>query len=286
MVSTYKSYVANGGLQAEGVEVAAVNHDFFCAMEYQAKTDSIDAKDLVHMVEVIFGSRAGIRTALYMAAPVATRFNPVIKVFYMLLLLGEEYMMTISEETIVSTIKKNQFVPFFQPLYDIHTGKCHGVEVLSRLILDNGDVLWPELFLSVVKKNNLMHEMTLELMRKVAKNMAIFEKITSERFIIAINMASSLLSDERFIRASLNMNELCKMHNCQFELELTEHEQFQPLLHVEPMKLLNKADINIILDDFGTGYSGLSHLHQFCFQGLKIPREILFDLPDNMLSKL
>jgi transposase len=31
----------------------------------------------------IFGGRAGVRTALYMAALVATRFNPVIKTFYM-----------------------------------------------------------------------------------------------------------------------------------------------------------------------------------------------------------
>ncbi|EHJ1676478.1 IS110 family transposase, partial [Salmonella enterica] len=30
----------------------------------------------------IFGGRAGVRTALYMAALVATRFNPVIKAFY------------------------------------------------------------------------------------------------------------------------------------------------------------------------------------------------------------
>ncbi|ENR6908515.1 hypothetical protein ACEWTL_004343 [Salmonella enterica] len=82
--------------------------------------------------------------------------------------------------------------------------------------------------------------------------MVIFERLTSARFIIAINMAFSLLSDERFIRASLNMKKLCKMHNCQLELELelelelTEHEQFQPLLHVEPMKLLNKAGIDIV----------------------------------------
>ena len=34
----------------------------------------------------IFGGRAGARTALYMAALVATRFNPVIKAFYMRLL--------------------------------------------------------------------------------------------------------------------------------------------------------------------------------------------------------
>ncbi|PWJ80408.1 UNVERIFIED_ORG: transposase IS116/IS110/IS902 family protein [Pantoea agglomerans] len=30
----------------------------------------------------IFGGRAGVRTALYMSALVATRFNPVIKAFY------------------------------------------------------------------------------------------------------------------------------------------------------------------------------------------------------------
>lgn len=37
----------------------------------------------------IFGGRAGVRTALNMAALVATRFNPVIKVFYMRLLAQE-----------------------------------------------------------------------------------------------------------------------------------------------------------------------------------------------------
>lgn len=31
----------------------------------------------------VFGGRAGVRTSLYMAALVATRFNPVIKAFYM-----------------------------------------------------------------------------------------------------------------------------------------------------------------------------------------------------------
>uniref|UniRef100_UPI0031DBFAAC transposase n=1 Tax=Klebsiella quasipneumoniae TaxID=1463165 RepID=UPI0031DBFAAC len=34
----------------------------------------------------IFGGRAGVRSALYMAALVATRFNPVIKTFYVRLL--------------------------------------------------------------------------------------------------------------------------------------------------------------------------------------------------------
>ncbi len=34
----------------------------------------------------IFGGRAGVRTALYMAVLVATRFNPVIKAFYTRLL--------------------------------------------------------------------------------------------------------------------------------------------------------------------------------------------------------
>ncbi|MBD2803253.1 IS110 family transposase [Xenorhabdus sp. ZM] len=38
----------------------------------------------------IFGGRAGVRTALYMAALVATRFNPVIKVFYERLLAARK----------------------------------------------------------------------------------------------------------------------------------------------------------------------------------------------------
>lgn len=39
----------------------------------------------------IFGGRAGVRTALYMAALVATRFNPVIKTFYMRLVAAGKH---------------------------------------------------------------------------------------------------------------------------------------------------------------------------------------------------
>ncbi len=38
----------------------------------------------------IFGGRAEARTALYMAPLIATRFNPVIKAFYMRLLAAEK----------------------------------------------------------------------------------------------------------------------------------------------------------------------------------------------------
>jgi len=42
----------------------------------------------------IFGGRDGVRTTLYMAALVATRFNPVIKTFYMRLLAAGKVKIT------------------------------------------------------------------------------------------------------------------------------------------------------------------------------------------------
>lgn len=99
-------------LQAEGFDVTVINprqaRDFARAMGYLAKTDRIDAggselgnlsrraiSALVGVAPVnqdsgtmrgrrtTFGGRSGIRTSLYMAALVATRFNPVTKMFYM-----------------------------------------------------------------------------------------------------------------------------------------------------------------------------------------------------------
>ena len=45
-----------------------------------------------------------------------------------------------------------------------------------------------------------------------------------------------------------------------------------------------QAGLPLLLDDFGTGYASLTYLQQFHFDGIKIDRQFVADLPDSTQS--
>ncbi|MBI2402824.1 MAG: EAL domain-containing protein, partial [Gemmatimonadetes bacterium] len=49
----------------------------------------------------------------------------------------------------------------------------------------------------------------------------------------------------------------------------------EPESHVEVIRELRKAGIQVLIDDFGTGYSSLSYLQRFSVDTLKIDRSFL-----------
>jgi EAL domain-containing protein (putative c-di-GMP-specific phosphodiesterase class I) len=69
------------------------------------------------------------------------------------------------------------------------------------------------------------------------------------------------------------------------ELELTESALLESDGCVQATLLrLKEAGLPLYLDDFGTGYSSLTYLQKFRFDGLKIDRQFVAELPENPRS--
>jgi len=66
------------------------------------------------------------------------------------------------------------------------------------------------------------------------------------------------------------------------ELEITESALLGADDHVQAtLARLRALGMPLLLDDFGTGYASLSYLQKFAFDGIKIDREFVADLPDS-----
>ena len=69
------------------------------------------------------------------------------------------------------------------------------------------------------------------------------------------------------------------------ELEITESALLDDGPQVRDcLARLKIAGLPLFLDDFGTGYSSLTYLQQFDFDGIKIDRQFVANLPDSPQS--
>jgi len=69
------------------------------------------------------------------------------------------------------------------------------------------------------------------------------------------------------------------------ELEITESALLAADDHVQTtLTRLRELGMPLLLDDFGTGYASLTYLQKFAFDGIKIDREFVADLPDSAHS--
>ena len=157
-------------------------------------------------------------------------------------------------------IRRGEFVPYYQPVIDITSGRIVGCEVLARWIKRDGVVSPPGRFISLAEASGQIFPMTLALMERARDDMA---EVYSQRPSLKINFNLcaghfddlSLVDDVRRIFGSSNIRP------GQLVFEVTER---QPLPNVARARLviakLQAFGARVALDDVGTGHGGLSYL--------------------------
>lgn len=65
-----------------------------------------------------------------------------------------------------AAVKKKEFVPFYQPLFDLKTGEIAGVELLARWPHPNGHNVGPDQFIPIAEECGLITELMLGLIDK------------------------------------------------------------------------------------------------------------------------
>src|SRR5690348_18140385 len=67
---------------------------------------------------------------------------------------------------LAEAIDAGEFVPYYQPVVDIRSGKLRGAEVLVRWRKPDGSLVLPGAFIPLVESSDLVDELTRSLMRK------------------------------------------------------------------------------------------------------------------------
>jgi EAL domain-containing protein (putative c-di-GMP-specific phosphodiesterase class I) len=99
---------------------------------------------------------------------------------------------------------------------------------------------------------------------------------------IAVNLSPRQFRDSQFLEIIAHAINNSGINTEYLELEITEDLLIEKISGAENLiNSLHSQKIRLILDDFGTGYSSLSYLRKYHFNGLKIDRSFIADIPNN-----
>ncbi|MDO9411181.1 MAG: EAL domain-containing protein [Pseudolabrys sp.] len=169
-------------------------------------------------------------------------------------------------------LKAGEFVPYYQPIVDIQSGKLRGAEVLVRWRKADGTLVLPGSFIPLAESSGLIRAMTFDLMRRASVEVgaAIGQRPALK---ISFNFAGALFSDESIVKDVNKTFIGGPMKMSQVVLEVTERDPIENFtLTRQVIAALQGLGVRIAIDDVGTGHSGLSYMLKLGVDIIKIDK--------------
>ena len=189
-------------------------------------------------------------------------------------------------------IANNQFALYFQPVIPCASKSATGryLEILLRLIDDDGAIITPGSFLPAAGKYNLLTSIDRWViehsLRWLAENTAISETVIT----LSINISAQTIGSPDMLKFIIDMREETGAPASQVIFEVTETAAIANITSATSFMLtLRGCGFRFTLDDFGSGLSSFTYLKKLPVDFLKIDgvfvRDILSDPVDYAMVK-
>jgi len=182
-------------------------------------------------------------------------------------------------------ISEKQLVLHYQPQVDVKTGELRGVEALVRWQHPERGLVFPDQFISLAEKNDLIGDLTANVIAMSIEQSREWQDrgLTTK---ISVNISSeniTSLSLPEQLTDMLSHNQLDPTRLC---LEVTESALMGELVtSLDILTRLRMKGFGLSIDDFGTGYSSLSQLHKIPFTELKIDQSFIMSMTQDDESR-
>lgn len=171
-----------------------------------------------------------------------------------------------------SALAQKQLKLLYQPVVDMESSRCLGMEALLRWEHPRYGMLGPNLFVPMAEKTMVMGPVTEWVLDEAIRELEGLLARNRELFV-AINLCAQNLVGEAFLEAAVERIRGSKIHPRQVHFELTERTLFSDDDSAKRMAArLRQEGFLLAIDDFGTGYSTLNALREIRVDLLKIER--------------
>ena len=175
-------------------------------------------------------------------------------------------------DDIKRALHAGEFVPYYQPVVDLRSGRLRGAEVLVRWKKPDGTLVLPGAFVPLAESSGLIREMTRDLMRRVCVEAgdALGKRPAMK---ISFNFAGKLFSDASIVKDVRKIFSASPIRLSQVVLEVTEREPIENFTEArQTIAALQGLGVRIAIDDVGTGHSGLSYMLKLGVDIIKIDK--------------
>ncbi len=188
--------------------------------------------------------------------------------------LMEAFMENVSiEKRMQSAIRDGSFRMFFQPQYNIRTGRLRGCEALIRWPDSDGLYISPAQFIPIAEKSGAILPIGKYVMEESFAAYARWKSAAGYDGIMSVNISVLQIRRSDFVETILALLRKYMLDPDNIEIEITESAFIENTEDaVEKIGTLRGHGIRIALDDFGTGFSSLSYLKSLPIDTLKIDK--------------
>lgn len=190
----------------------------------------------------------------------------------------------ISQDDFTAALENGDIIPFYQPKFDVQSGRIVGAEALARWKKAGTGNVSPEVFVKFAENNGRIEDLTCSLFKQVLTDTSRFLEHMSDQKI-AVNLSAILMSNVALPDRLLSLMHSANIKPENISFEVTESSILD--LDTSTLEVLSRLRISgfdVAIDDFGTGSSNIQTLRDFPYSELKIDRAFIQNAISNTFS--
>jgi diguanylate cyclase (GGDEF)-like protein len=186
------------------------------------------------------------------------------------------------ESGLRQALAKEELEIYYQPQFDLVSGRMVGTEALLRWNHPERGLLLPAEFLPLAEETGLIFAISDWVLQTVCRQNKAWQIGGLPPLVMAVNIAPRMFL-QRELTGMVERALDCSGLEARFlELEVTESMILRNVeAATQTLGELSHLGVHLAIDDFGTGYSSVSGLRRLPIRKLKIDRLFVKDLTDN-----
>ena len=169
-----------------------------------------------------------------------------------------------------------EFHLVYQPQVSLETNEIVGVEALVRWNHPQLGFISPGDFIDIAEQNGSIVSLGRWIFRKACEDIQQLNSLSQTPLKLAVNVSFIEIQQTNFVNNIVAILEETKFPPTLLEIELTERTFMQNEENeLKKIQKLQSLGISVAIDDFGTGYSTFDVLKKLKIDKIKIPREFI-----------
>ncbi|GAA1620042.1 putative bifunctional diguanylate cyclase/phosphodiesterase [Actinoplanes couchii] len=178
-------------------------------------------------------------------------------------------------------IARGELRLYYQPVYDLVTGRMHGCEALVRWQHPVRGFVSPGEFIPCAERSGLIVPLGSWVLRTACEQLAAWRAAFSSTIeAVNVNVAVRQLREPGFVDEVAAVLSDTGLVPDDLVIEVTESSVVDGPQVRETLQALHEMGVRLALDDFGTGQSSLSLLRAFPVHALKLDKSFVDGIAD------
>lgn len=168
-------------------------------------------------------------------------------------------------------LKNEDIRAAYQTIHDSETLEPIGAELLARWLPKNDSPIFPDIFIPVLEKTELIHDLTNFMLDQAID---ILQDTRFDFEFVSVNFSAYDFNE----KGVLNLVKKIRRKNVspnRIHIEITERVLLSVTNINAHLTFLSKHGFHIVIDDFGTGYSSYRYVADLPIDVIKIDRSLI-----------